>query len=86
MKKRRYGVVLLVLCLLVGLLAGCGKKDDDDDKKDDVASVKKGTIAEMVEAMAEVKQGTFSVQYTTKLGETERTYVLDLAYNLDKNV
>ena len=86
MKKRRYGVVLLVLCLLVGLLAGCGKKDDDDDKKkDDVASVKKGTIAEMVEAMAEVKQGTFSVQYTTKLGEAERTYVLDLAYNLDKN-
>ena len=85
MKKRSYGALLLVLCLLVGLLAGCGSKEkDDDDKKDVVPSVEKGTIAEMVEAMAEVKQGDLRISYSMKDGVSVQTYDLGIAYNLDK--
>ena len=77
--KKRFGALLLVLCLLAGLLAGCGSKEEDDgDKKDKVPSVVKGTVAEMVEAIAKVKQGRFCIQVREKDGESAQNVDVDL--------
>ena len=80
--KKRFGALLLVLCLLAGLLAGCGSKEEDDgDKKDKVSSVVKGTVAEMVEAIAKVKQGRFRIQVREKDGESAQNVDIDLDFN-----
>lgn len=59
MKRKRSAVLLLILCMVACLLAGCGK--DDDSEKEKNPSVVKGSISDMLEAMANVKEGTLHI-------------------------
>jgi len=54
--------MILVLCMAVAMLAGCGKDDDDEDKKSK-SSVKKGDAFDMLEEMGNTTSGEYQIGF-----------------------
>ena len=57
--------LLMILCLSVSMLAGCGSKDEDD-KEDAKSKVVKGDMFDMLEAMGNTKSGVVKADFDMK--------------------
>ena len=65
---KKWLAMILVLCLAIGLCAGCGDKDDDDKKKKDDVKIEKGDMFEMLEKMGDVKSGDATIDFNFDAG------------------
>ncbi|MBO4627363.1 MAG: hypothetical protein J5645_05270 [Lachnospiraceae bacterium] len=59
---KKWLAMILVLCMTVVLLAGCGDKDDDKKKKNK-ASITKGDMFDMLEAMGNTTSGEIKMNF-----------------------
>ena len=71
-----------MLVLTLTMLAGCGDKDESDKKKKDkTPSVVKGSMEEMLDAMAETNSGTARIA----LGAGAQTVAIDFSFDRESH-
>ena len=71
-----------MLVLTLTMLSGCGDKDESDKKKKDkTPSVVKGSMEEMLDAMAETNSGTARIA----LGAGAQTVAIDFSFDRESH-
>ena len=82
---KRILALILVLCMAVCMLAGCGDKDEKK-KKDSQASIKKGDMFDMLEEMGNTSTGEVKMNIDFDIEEAGSfNGGIDLKTNAEKN-
>ncbi|MBO4788204.1 MAG: hypothetical protein J5531_04810 [Lachnospiraceae bacterium] len=77
MNRKRICSVLLMLVLTLTMLAGCGDKDESKKKKEKTPAVVKGSVEEMLDAMAATESGTARLE----LSAGKQTAAFDFSFD-----
>ena len=79
---KRFIALLLVLCLSLTMLAGCGSKDDEE--KDPKPKLVKGDMFDMLEAMGNTTTGVYTVDFTFDVAGQKGKGTITCSMNAEK--